>query len=356
MLRSCGRPPASKRTEIDAVLWSASDHPGPPDPGGSPPPPHPPSSTWNVQQLGLMRPRIHCCRRRHQLGHSRPISWLDWSGRQRSWSAGEIGGEASGNKCRRPSTRCTDTGSPVRWRRWRWPLCVSPCRNWNELRRLVGGDFGARRPPVHVALADQKLRRSWTPTALHNSTPGFSARWLSRAELRRAEPRVRRRAGGLWTDGKRRVDRPTTRGRSPPRRHASGCTGCEPRSRGSDHSDGTCETRCGCNLPAFPAMGRDRLRPVVRSAGSDGCRALPVEPRKGELLLVRADRASSERGDHLGRARRSTAPRTAGCGSAAPRTTPASIAPPAPRGARADPRRHRPAFFLVLAIARSSAR
>ena len=200
---------------------------------------------------------------------------------------GEIGGEASGNNA--------GGLNPLHGAGIPGPLAALALaslrlhvENWNELRRLSGSDFGGRVVPrLHVALADQEVAALVDAEALHNSTPGFSARWLSRAELRWAEPRLSPQAvGGLWTDGNARVD-PADYTRAVAAAAARlGAHRVRAEVQGLDHSDGHVNA---VRLPSssLPCDG------IVIACGpwcDQPARwlsvPLPVQPRKGELLLV----------------------------------------------------------------------
>ncbi len=60
---------------------------------------------------------------------------------------------------------------------------------WEPVRRLTGVDFGGRLVPRILVAVDQTEAAALAEReALHNTTPGFAARWLSTGELARAAP------------------------------------------------------------------------------------------------------------------------------------------------------------------------
>jgi glycine oxidase len=160
--------------------------------------------------------------------------------------------------------------------------------NWDSIRELAGIDFSARRAArLHLAVDEQDVEQLETAKQPYDSTPGFSARWVERDELWTIEPRLDGAVErGLWTEGNARVDaaaytRAVARAASALgaatvkgevqglRRHGGRVTGVTLRS-GSISCDGVV-IACGpwCGEPA-------------RWLGV----SIPVEPVKGELLLV----------------------------------------------------------------------
>jgi glycine oxidase len=160
--------------------------------------------------------------------------------------------------------------------------------HWENVRRLSGIDFQGRLVPrLHVALDDREASALAAREQLHNATDGFAARWLSSAELRKTEPRISPEAmGGLWTEGNVRVE---------PRRYTNAVAGAA--------------TALGARVVATEALGlrhRDGfVTGVVLSSGTVECDGvviapgpwcekprgwlgvdIPIEPLKGELLLV----------------------------------------------------------------------
>jgi glycine oxidase len=165
---------------------------------------------------------------------------------------------------------------------------------WEDVRRLSGVDFDSRFVPrLHVALDDRETTALAAREHLHNATEGLSARWLSRVELRKTEPRLSPEAvGGLWTEGNARVE---------PARYTNAVAGAAAalgahmivtEARGLRHRNGTVTgvvvssgtVECD-GVVIAPGPWCDQPR---RWLGVD----IPIEPLKGELLLVEiADRA-----------------------------------------------------------------
>jgi glycine oxidase len=160
---------------------------------------------------------------------------------------------------------------------------------WAEIDRLSGPDFGGRHiERLHVALDDDDLDALAALAQLHEETPGFTGRLLSRAELLSLDPRVTPEAvGGLIATGNATVE-------------ASAYT----------RAVATAAERSGAHLRSGAAVGLlcDGHRAtalVVGGGGSIACdgvvvapgawaaeisdwlgTAPPVTPVKGELLLV----------------------------------------------------------------------
>jgi glycine oxidase len=80
--------------------------------------------------------------------------------------------------------------------------------SWEDIRRFSGVDFGGCMVTrLRLAMSARDEAELAAAQALHDATPGFSARALSASELRSVEPRVCPDAiGGLWTEGSARVD------------------------------------------------------------------------------------------------------------------------------------------------------
>jgi glycine oxidase len=200
---------------------------------------------------------------------------------------GEIGGEASGTNAGGLNP-LHGPGIPGPMQAFALESLRLHLDNWEELRRLSGRDFGAQLVPrLHVATDDAETAALRDAEALHNSTPGFSARWLSGEELRRAEPSVRPdAAGGLWTEGNARVD-----------------------ARAYTQAVVTAAVRLGGRRVRATVTGLQHAGGRVSAVALDGSRldcdavvitpgawcaeparwlsvALPVQPLKGELLLA----------------------------------------------------------------------
>lgn len=160
--------------------------------------------------------------------------------------------------------------------------------HWSEIRRLSEIDFdGQLVPRLQLALDDRELAELAPLQSLYDGTPGFSARLLHAPELRRREPRAPAdAAGGLWTEGNARVD---------PARYTRAVAGAA--------------AALGARLMTAEVRGLrsdgDRVTGVSVPAGTIDCdgvvlapgpwceapadwlaEPLPVQPVKGELLLV----------------------------------------------------------------------
>jgi glycine oxidase len=160
--------------------------------------------------------------------------------------------------------------------------------HWQRIGQLSGTDFGARLVArLQIALSERETRALMHQEALCNSTPGFRARLLDAAQLRRREPRVRADArAALYTEGNARVD---------PGAYTNAVAAAA--------------IRLGAKsliAQAFDLVHRDgRVSAVVLGSGVVECDGvilaqgpwctdatdwlgveLPVEPVKGELLLA----------------------------------------------------------------------
>ena len=163
--------------------------------------------------------------------------------------------------------------------------------SWDEIRRLS-------RMPVeigivsrlHVAMDERDASALEAMRGLHDATPGYAARWMERAELRETQPLVTRDAiGALWTEGNVRVDpKPyvaavvaaaSSMGTAVRQGEARQLTSTGQRVTGvvvdSDHlpCDGlVVATGAWCEEPSSWLAA-----------------SLPVEPVKGDLVLVETD-------------------------------------------------------------------
>jgi glycine oxidase len=160
--------------------------------------------------------------------------------------------------------------------------------HWGAVRELSGIDFRSRFVArLVIALDDAEAEALIARGALYNATPGFAARWLSPAELRRSEPRVTPYAvGGLWTTGNAGVDpKPYTRAVAAAAA-SLGASVVSDVATGLEHEDGRVTAVVLASGP-LPCAG------VVVATGPwcaepAGWLAieLPVSPLKGELLLA----------------------------------------------------------------------
>ncbi len=146
--------------------------------------------------------------------------------------------------------------------------------HWDEIRRRSGIDFSGRLVSrLHVALDDGELAALGGLGELHNMTPGFSAQLLTRDELLELEPRVTEQAAGaLAVTGNGCVD-----------------PGAYTRAVAAAAASLGAEIVTGEEIGLRAA--RERADAVVVATGP-WCEDLeipcPVEPVKGELLLVDA--------------------------------------------------------------------
>jgi glycine oxidase len=170
--------------------------------------------------------------------------------------------------------------------------------NWAEIARLSGVDFGAGFVSrIFVAMNDREAAQLAADEELYRSTPGFSARVLSRKDLRRLEPRLTPDASaGMLGEGNARVDAgPYTRAVA----RAAGRLGAK------ELTARACDLRhSGGRVSAVVLdSGTVQCDGVVIASGP-WCEAparwlgvpLAVEPVKGELLLAQpqAERLSTD--------------------------------------------------------------
>jgi len=160
--------------------------------------------------------------------------------------------------------------------------------NWKAVGQLSGHEFAGRIVSrLQVALDEQEEVALDSAEALYNSTSGFSARRLTRAQLRRAEPRLTTEAvGGLWTEGNARVEPGSYTRAVAAAAVALGARRIRGDVQGVEHAG-----REACAV----LLGSTSLRcdGVVIASGpwcAEPSRwlsmPLPVRPIKGELLLV----------------------------------------------------------------------
>jgi glycine oxidase len=162
--------------------------------------------------------------------------------------------------------------------------------SWGEVQRLSGIDFSPRKAArLHVALDEADLATLERVREPYASAPGFSARWVEREELRELEPRlspaVRR---GLLTEGNARVDSASYTRALAVAAQALGARAVSADARDLVTGDG----RVGEVVLDSGSVACDGVVLAVgpwceRPAAWLGTR-LPVEPVKGEMLLVEA--------------------------------------------------------------------
>jgi glycine oxidase len=168
--------------------------------------------------------------------------------------------------------------------------------HWEEVHHLSGIDFRGRLVSrLHVAMDDREATELAAREQLYDATEGLSARWLSRSELCRAESRLSPEAvGGLWTEGNARVE---------PARYTNAVAAAA--------------TALGARTIATEACGlrhhEGTVTGVIVSSGTVACDGvliapgpwceqpsrwlatdIPIEPLKGELLLVEIDGGAPE--------------------------------------------------------------
>ncbi len=167
---------------------------------------------------------------------------------------------------------------------------------WDELERVTGRAPEAR--PVsrlHVAMDEEEARALAEAEALHNRTPGFCARWLEPAEARRTEPWLSpEAAGGLWTQGNFRVPAgPYTRLVA----DAAVRLGAEIVTAEVRGLIGNSGYVSGLRLSAgdLPCDGAVLATgPWCQEPSRWLGLALPIDPVRGEMLLVSNQRASDD--------------------------------------------------------------
>jgi glycine/D-amino acid oxidase-like deaminating enzyme len=162
--------------------------------------------------------------------------------------------------------------------------------HWDDIGRRSGIDFAPRLSArLHLAADDDDVAQLRLIEAQHLSMPGFSARWLDRADLLALEPGLSAAIErGLWTEGNAKVD---------PARYTKAIVeaavqlGAELRQgevRGLRHADG----RVTGVLLEAETIDCDGVVIACGTASAEPARwldlPLPVEPVKGELLLVEA--------------------------------------------------------------------
>lgn len=166
------------------------------------------------------------------------------------------------------------------------------------IQRLSGAGAGPRAVPrIHVAMEPRDEAPLASLKERHDATAAFSARWMTAAELRRAEPRIGADAlGGLWTEGSRQVDAGAYARAVHAAAQRLGARTVRAEARGLRHRDGRVRA-------LLLDRGEHPCDAVVIASGP-WCEgparwlgtALAVEPVKGELLLVEARALAAEIG------------------------------------------------------------
>jgi glycine oxidase len=164
--------------------------------------------------------------------------------------------------------------------------------NWESIREASGIDFSPRRAArLHLAVDDRDIEGLARAKQVYDATPGFAARWVEANELAAIEPgldpAVRR---GLWTEGNAKVDSAAyTRAVASAAvelgatRLTADVTGLRRRRRrvtGVTLDTGTLS--CGAVVIASGAWCAEPARWLGVP--------IPVEPVRGEMLLVDASR------------------------------------------------------------------
>jgi glycine oxidase len=202
---------------------------------------------------------------------------------------GEIGGQASGNN---PGglNPLHGPGIPGPMSELALASFRLHVESWEDVHRLSGIDFRPRLTPrIQLAFDERDREELGRAKELHDTTPGFAAVWVGADELLAAEPRLSSAVvGGLRTEGNARVDAGEyTRalvgaavelGAAAVRGDVRGLRERGKRVTGVVLDSGS--VRCdGVVIATGPWC--------AEPAGWLGM-ALPVEPVKGEMLLVHA--------------------------------------------------------------------
>jgi glycine oxidase len=163
--------------------------------------------------------------------------------------------------------------------------------HWRRIEQLSEIRFAFTRPlRIHVALEDADIPAIERLHALHSSTEGFSSRWLESAELFALEGRLNRSALlGLSAEGSAKVDAHAYTRAVAAAANALGATLESGNVAGLMGTRGRAEAvlvdsrtiPCDGVIVATGPWGGD-------AAAWTGCH-LPIEPLKGELLLVQTE-------------------------------------------------------------------
>jgi glycine oxidase len=203
---------------------------------------------------------------------------------------GEIAGEASGNN---PGglNPLHGPGIPGPLAKLALESFQLHVDSWDEIRELSQIDFAPRiAPRVHIALDDDDVAELDRMKDLYDSTAGFTAEWMERDELEAMEPRLSPAVvRGLWTDGNGKVSSARYTRAVVAASVALGARLVTGDARGLRREGGRAtgvllEDGCiDCDAVVL-ATGPWCVEPA-RWLGI----AVPVEPVKGELVLVRPD-------------------------------------------------------------------
>ena len=183
------------------------------------------------------------------------------------------------------------TGIPGPMQALAWESFQLHLAHWPAIEQLSGIPFSPRRPSrIHVALEDADVSGLVRLHDLHTSAKGFSARWLDRAELHAIDARLNPSAvRGLWTEGNGKVDaRAFTR-----------AVAAAAEALGASIERGNVMTikRNGDRAEAVVTHSRtipcDAVIVATGAWGAEGAAwfgcSVPIEPVKGELLLVKTE-------------------------------------------------------------------
>jgi glycine oxidase len=120
---------------------------------------------------------------------------------------GEIGGQASGRSAGNLAP-CHGTGIPGPLQDLALASFRLHLEHANAIRRLAGVDVSPRSSRrLHVALDERDVVSLEAARGPYDTTPGFSARWLDPAEALALEPRLAPSlAGAMLVEGNRKVD------------------------------------------------------------------------------------------------------------------------------------------------------
>lgn len=171
--------------------------------------------------------------------------------------------------------------------------------NWEKIRTLSGIDFHPHRV-ARVELAfDESEKAALLATLPHYETiPGFSARWMDREKLLKADPRLNPEiAGGLWTEGNGMVSS----------REYTRAVAAAAAALGATllHAEVTGLTTAGDRVTGVVTDTRTLHAEAVLIANGPWASAarrwlgveIPVTPLKGELLLTELPGAAT--GHHV---------------------------------------------------------
>jgi glycine oxidase len=164
--------------------------------------------------------------------------------------------------------------------------------NWESIQEASGIDFSPRLAArLHLAMDDRDIEGLASTKQVYDATRGFAARWVEANELAAIEPgldpAVRR---GLWTEGNAKVDSAAYTRAVASAAAGLGATSLTAEVRGLRH-DGPRVTGVTLDTGTLSCGG------VVIASGAwcaEPSRWLgvpiPVEPVRGEMLLVEASR------------------------------------------------------------------